>query len=281
MLFSNETYRELIHDIELTFPGQEAKAIADLLIEYLGIEKIKMLTGVPFDLKEEQHKWLLNALGRLKEHEPVQHIIGTTTFYGLEFIVNEHVLIPRHETEELVDLIIKENSEASTILDIGCGSGCIAISLKKALPNAVVLACDISPEALEVAKNNAIKHNVEIQFHEKDVLHVASIPGNCDIIVSNPPYVQESEKEQMEPNVLNFEPPQALFVPNADPLVFYVAIIELAIRNLNPGGKIYFEINESKGPEVEILMKAAGFKQVRIIQDINNKNRIATGIKNG
>lgn len=281
MLFSNETYRELIHDIQVTFPGQEAKAIADLLIEYLGIEKIKMLTGLPFDLTEEQHNWLLNALDRLKEHEPVQHIIGTTTFYELEFIVNEHVLIPRHETEELVDLIIKENSEAPTILDIGCGSGCIAISLKKAFPKAVVHACDISPEALEVAKNNAIKHNVEIQFHEKDVLHVASIPGNCDIIVSNPPYVQESEKEQMQPNVLNFEPLQALFVSNTDPLVFYVAIIELAIRNLNPGGKIYFEINESKGAEVEILMNAAGFKQVRIIQDINNKNRIATGIKNG
>lgn len=284
MTFSTETYRQLINDIKLIYPGREAEAIAELLVEHLGIEKTKMLAGSPGGLNTDQSQWLDNALLRLKNHEPIQYILGTTSFYGLEFIVNAHVLIPRQETEELVDLIIKENSELSEsekILDIGCGSGCIAISLKKAFPQTSVNACDISPKALEVAKSNAKKHHVEINFYEKDVLHIASIPGNCDIIVSNPPYVIESEKEKMQPNVLQYEPSQALFVSNQDPLVFYTAIIELAFRNLNPGGKIYFEINETKGDDVEILMNAVGFNKVRIIQDLNNKDRIATGIKYG
>ena len=274
-----DIYEKLKRDLRLIYNQSEAESLSDRLMESLGISKTQILAGAEINLTQEQVDWVEDCSPRLQNHEPIQYVLGFAPFYGLDFKVNEHVLIPRPETEELVDLIIRENTGSPQILDIGTGSGCIAISLKKAFPGASIQACDNSPESLNIAKENALHHNAQVQFHENDVLHIASIPGHYDIIVSNPPYVTESEKSSMEINVLDFEPPNALFVNNDDPLVFYTAIIELAYRNLNPDGKLYFEINESRGTEVRILMTAAGFEDVRILKDLNGRNRFATGIK--
>ena len=276
---AKDTYDKLKKDLRLIYDKTEADSLSDRLMENLGISKIQLIANTTSDLTEKQVEWIETCAQKLQKHEPIQYILGFAPFYGLDFKVNQHVLIPRPETEELVDLIIRENSGSPQILDIGTGSGCIAISLKKAFPNSNVRACDNSSKALQVANENALKHQAPIEFHEKDVLHIASIPTHCDIIVSNPPYVTEAEKSAMQNNVLDFEPSNALFVSNDDPLVFYTAIIELSYRNLNPDGKLYFEINESKGVEVRILMTAAGFEDVRILQDLNGRDRIATGIK--
>lgn len=281
---TKEVYIQLKNDLKPIYGDREADSMSIWLMDHLGISKTQLLTDSSPDLSMEQIEWIASSTRRLRKHEPIQYILGYTSFYGLEYKVNKHVLIPRQETEELVDLIIRENGgnngmKSPQILDIGTGSGCIAISLKKAFPKATINACDISTEALQLARENASKHNTEVHFHEKDILHIASIPDNCDIIVSNPPYVMESEKSAMEPNVVNYEPPQALYVNNNEALVFYTAIIELSIRNLNPDGKLYFEINKTKGTEVRILMEAAGFEDVRILPDLNGRNRFTTGIK--
>lgn len=276
---TKETYNQLIKDLRLIYDLREAESLAARLLESIDISKTQILADSAPELSPQNLDWLETCIQRLQKHEPIQYILGYAPFYGLDFKVNKQVLIPRPETEELVDLIIRENTGSPKILDIGTGSGCIAVSLKKAFPTSTIRACDNSPESLEVAKNNAFQHDVQIQFYEKDVLHIASIPDHCDIIVSNPPYVIESEKTSMESNVLDFEPANSLFVSNNDPLVFYTAIIELAFRNLNPDGKLYLEINESKGVEVKILMTGAGFEEVRILQDLNDRDRFATGIK--
>ncbi len=276
---TKETYNQLINDLRLIYDLREAESLAARLLESIGTSKTQILADSAPELSPQNLDWLETCIQRLQKHEPIQYILGYAPFYGLDFKVNKQVLIPRPETEELVDLIIRENTGSPKILDIGTGSGCIAISLKKAFPTSTIRACDNSPESLEVAKKNAFQHDVQIQFYEKDVLHIASIPDHCDIIVSNPPYVIEYEKTSMESNVLDFEPANSLFVSNNDPLVFYTAIIELASRNLNPDGKLYLEINESKGVEVKILMTAAGFDEVRILQDLNGRDRFATGIK--
>lgn len=259
-----------------TYGAREAGSMARLLLEHLGIDRARQLAGeIP---PKDDRKWLEQALEKILDHVPIQHILGTVMFYDCELKVNPHVLIPRNETEELVDLVVRENSGNPEILDIGTGSGCIAIALKKAFPESTVKACDISEEALNVAKENAERNEADVRFHHIDVLHLASIPGSSDIIVSNPPYVMQKERVAIDRRVVDFEPENALFVSDEDPLVFYRRICELATRHLPDGGQVYFEINEALGPDVKFLMGQTGFT-TEIKQDLNGKDRFAKGIK--
>ena len=220
------------------------------------------------------------AIFRLKIHEPIQYIIGETEFYGLPFKVNKHTLIPRPETEELVEWIyIEFSNQQSTInnqqfLDIGTGTGCIAISLAKNLPNAKVSALDISEEALKIAQQNAEMNKVKIDFFQTDILAAETLPKKYDVIISNPPYVRELEKKQMQQNVLKHEPESALYVSNEDPLLFYRAISHLAKKHLNPEGKLFFEINEYLADELTALLEGEGFKNIQVKKDIFGKDRM-------
>jgi len=218
-------------------------------------------------------------LEKLKIQIPIQYIIGTTHFYGLEFFVDENVLIPRPETEELVDWIVKLNSKLSKkknlkILDIGTGSGCIAISLAKNIPNSEVFAIDVSENALAIAKKNAILNKVPVTFLHKNILETKNLSRKFDIIVSNPPYVRNLEKAEIKPNVLDNEPHLALFVPDNDPLIFYKKIAELAAANLNPNGQLFFEINQYLGKETQELLESIGLKNIELRKDIYGNDRM-------
>jgi release factor glutamine methyltransferase len=223
------------------------------------------------------------AVKDLKNHKPLQYILGKADFYGLKFIVNENVLIPRPETEELVQHIIQDlknkNIDHAEILDIGTGSGCIPVSLMKHISNANVHAMDISERALEVARQNSELNNVNVNLLKDDILSPVGQyqSGSYDVIVSNPPYIRLSEKDQMEKNVLSFEPHLALFVDDDDALLFYRKIAEFAVKYLRKEGSIYFEINADLGPETKALIEKMGFKNVVLIKDMSNKNRILRG----
>ena len=222
-----------------------------------------------------------NALSRLKQQEPVQYILGKTHFYGLEFEVSPATLIPRPETEELVDWIVSDMKEVNSsfeILDIGTGSGCIAVSLAKNLPNAKVHAIDISADALLVAKKNAHAHKVNVAFMEKDILHLSDLERAYTVIVSNPPYVTLAEKQSMKPNVLNYEPHLALFVENDDPLKFYKKISTLAKKSLVNGGLLYFEINQYLAEIVVQLLINEGFISVESRNDLFGNPRMVKAV---
>jgi len=228
-------------------------------------------------------KWKI-LLAELKKEVPIQYLLGKTNFYGLDFEVNEHVLIPRPETEELVEWIIRENSGIERlknlkILDIGTGSGCIAISLAKNIPNAKVFAIDVSVEALAMAKKNAKNNNVEITFLLQSILETDDLKQGFDIIVSNPPYVRNLEKQEIKGNVLNYEPHLALFVEDNDALIFYRKITELAQKNLVENGKLYFEINQYLGTEMTDLMEKMNFKNIELRKDIYDNDRMMRGLK--
>ncbi len=218
---------------------------------------------------------------KLKTGEPVQYVIGETLFYDCIIKVNPGVLIPRPETEELVDLIVKENKGfTGSIIDIGTGSGCIAIALAVNLPSAKITGIDKSRRAIKTAIKNAELNNSAVSFLEADLFKIdPSQIQNADIIVSNPPYVRNSEKQFMNRNVLGFEPHRALFVPDNDPLKFYRAILNLAGNILNPGGSVWFEINEAMGKPVQDLLESYNYSGIKIIKDINGKDRIAKGKK--
>lgn len=238
----------------------------------VALDPLKLITT-------EQENQLMPALEQLKKHIPVQYIIGETEFFSLPFNVNPAVLIPRPETEELVEWIINDikNQFAKkpiTILDIGTGSGCIAVSLAKNLKNANVTALDISQKALETAKKNAELNNVTVTFQQQDILEISDLPEKWGVIVSNPPYICEKEKASMEKNVLENEPPGALFVPDADPLLFYKKIAFLASKSLVSGGNLYLEINEAFGKETVLLLKETGFKDVELKKDFFGKDRM-------
>jgi len=220
-------------------------------------------------------------ISRLLTYEPIQYILGTTSFFGLEFKVDSNVLIPRPETEELVAWILKQtdSSQSLKILDIGTGSGCVAVSLAKHLPNAEVYALDVSPAALEMAQYNAQQNGVQIHAMEANVLEWTTPELQFDIIVSNPPYVRESEKEFMAPNVLEHEPHLALFVENNHPLVFYKAIVELSQQTLKKDGLLYFEINEYLGDETKALFSSDDFEDIQLKADIFAKNRMMRASK--
>jgi len=217
------------------------------------------------------------ALLRLKKQEPIQYILGTTEFYGLTFKVNKHTLIPRPETEELVDWVLSNLHDQDSmldILDIGTGSGCIAISLAKNIPTAIVSGLDVSEKALEIAKENAVKNQVLVSFCQKDILRTTSLEKKYDVIVSNPPYVRQLEKKEMNPNVLDYEPGLALFVPNEDPLLFYRKIAQLAMVSLQTRGWLYFEINEYLSKEMDVLLKEIGFANIEIKKDFREVPRM-------
>ncbi len=218
-------------------------------------------------------------LEKLKTQIPIQYILGTTHFYGSEFIVDENVLIPRPETEELVDWIVKLNTKLSKkkdlkILDIGTGSGCIAISLAKNILNSAVFAVDVSEKALAVAEKNATLNKVTVTFLQKNILETNHLDQKFDIIVSNPPYVRNLEKAEIKPNVLENEPHLALFVPDNDPLIFYKKIAELAAANLNTNGQLFFEINQYLGKETQDLLESLGLKNIELRKDIYGNDRM-------
>lgn len=218
-------------------------------------------------------------LKQLKKEVPIQYLLGKTHFYGLDFEVNENVLIPRPETEELVEWIINENSGTSKskkikILDIGTGSGCIAVTLAKNLPSATVYAIDVSKKAIEIAKKNAANNNVEVVFMLKNVLELEILKSDYDIIVSNPPYIRNLEKQEIRKNVLDYEPHLALFVEDDDALIFYRQIASLARKNLSDNGRIYFEINQYLGIETVDLLEKMGFKEIELRKDIYDNDRM-------
>ncbi|GAB2627075.1 peptide chain release factor N(5)-glutamine methyltransferase [Belliella aquatica] len=264
------TYSEKLQPI---YGKQEAESLVFWLFEAffnkgkMDVLKDEALGEIPENLQ--------SAFSQLLEKKPIQYVLGEAPFYGRAFKVNASVLIPRNETEELVHLIIKENKKLNLrILDIGTGSGCIPISLALEIPSSKIFALDISKEALDVAKENAKKHEAPVAFFQVDILNEDIPVKDLDIIVSNPPYVCESEKALMHENVLNFEPHLALFVKDNDPLIFYKIIAKKAKSVLRSSGKLYFEINEALGERVQNLLKEQGYKEIMILKDLNNRDRI-------
>ncbi len=262
------------------YDNDEANAMILILLEhYFKITRVKMALEPDMRLSESEMLTFHFAVKDLLKNKPIQYIIGETEFCDLKFKVNENVLIPRPETSEMIYKIVErqktKDKRQLSILDIGTGSGCIAISLAKQIPNSKVYALDISEKALEVAKENAINNDAEVAFIHDDILALKNkIETKFDIIVSNPPYVRELEKAEMRDNVLNWEPHNALFVSDNDPLIFYRNILEFAKNNLNQDGEIWFEINEYLGKEMTDLCKEYGFSDVEIFKDFRGKERI-------
>jgi len=267
-----------LKELSLIYPSQEIKSITYVAFnQILKFSKSDMLLRKEEHIDEAKLLDLQDILFKLKQEIPIQYILGATEFYGLNFSVTPDVLIPRHETEELVDWIINENIENKVkILDIGTGSGCIAIALKKHLPNSNVFAIDISEKAICVANENALKNNTEIHFFNFDILNVPqnTLLHDFDIIVSNPPYVTESEKIYMKNNVLKNEPHNALFVFDNNPLIFYKAIADFVLQINKKNTTLFFEINENLAkPLFEMLLKK-GFFDIELKKDINGKFRM-------
>ena len=265
------------------YPEHEYAGISGIIIS-----KVFEMNRISSHMKEDEVlsdtkkiEMIIRYCRKLKTGEPVQYVIGETIFYDCIIKVKRGVLIPRPETEEIVDLIIKENRGLTgTIIDVGTGTGCIAIALGVNLPLARVIGIDKSRPAIKTAIRNAEINNCAVSFSEADLFKIkpSQIP-NADIIVSNPPYVRNSEKQFMHRNVIDFEPHRALFVPDDDPLKFYRAILDLAGNFLKPGGSVWFEINEAMGEPVQELLKSYKFHGIKIIKDINGKDRIANGNK--
>ena len=284
---------DTIHYIEQSlqgvFPTSEIRCFIRILMEQVcNIAPHQLLIDKDKQLSDSQKKMLYQITERLKQAEPIQYILEQSDFYGLSFKVNKHVLIPRPETEELVERIInqvkqcKPDNTSLNILDIGTGSGCIAITLASHVPHANVTAIDISQEALLIAQENASSNDVNVLFKTVDILSSEAseaITEQYDIIVSNPPYIMEDEKTAMHNNVLLHEPHLALFVPNDDPLRFYKAIARLAKDKLNKGGKLYFEINAQCGAETVAMLTEEGFENIQLVKDLFGKNRITEATK--
>lgn len=256
----------------------EAEQQAYWLLEALfGKNRTDVILDKPLEMGVEERGNLEAVLERLERHEPIQYVLGEAPFYGYEFKVSPAVLIPRPETEELVQLICGRHAgqQGLQLLDIGTGSGCIAISLALCLPGAQVSALDISAPALEVAMENARRLQARVRFFKRDILkeYPEELPL-LDVIVSNPPYVREQEKRLMKPNVMEWEPHTALFVKDTDPLLFYRRISRLAMQQLKPGGFLYFEINEAYGKQVAEMVEVLGFQGVAVLPDMQGKDRM-------
>lgn len=258
------------------YPDSEVTAMTKLLLtQVFGMSVTELYAGKDSSFSADEKQQLDNILFRLQKYEPLQYIIGIETFCGLEFEVNRHVLIPRPETAELVDWIEQENPDfRGRILDIGTGSGCIAISLAKHFPAAEVTAWDISTEALEVARHNSQRNAVGIKFVCKDVLQATPSEEKFHLMVSNPPYITEKEKADMEANVLDWEPGTALFVPDSHPLLFYRKIAELGMSMLHSNGKLYFEINREYGNEIVNMLKELGYRHIELRKDTAQNDRM-------
>lgn len=245
-----------------------------LCLELLGISSVSYFTKETLGPDPERDRKLEAALKRLAQGEPLQYIIGSTPFCGLTFRVDRRVLIPRLETAELVDWVTKDAAPSGTLLDIGTGSGCLAVTLAHNLPRWKVQGWDISEGALEVARENGRLNGTDVEFSKADILNAPETDCRFDVIVSNPPYVLESEKAQMENIVLDFEPHSALFVPDGDPLMFYRAIAEFGNRALNKGGRLYFEINPLEAEALKEMLSDAGYHDIELRKDIFGKQRM-------
>lgn len=263
------------------YPAQEAGNLSRIICcEMLGQRVVDYYLGKDITLSAKVEQELDGILSRLRNFEPIQYVQGETPFLGRMFRVAPGVLIPRPETEELVELMLKELFPSSRVLDIGTGSGCIAISLSKELPSAQVTAWDISDEALSVASANNEALKASVCFEQHDVLtYTPGADERYDVIVSNPPYVTEAEKQEMEPNVLDWEPSLALFVPDADPLCFYRRIAVLGLDMLVSGGKLYFEINRAFGADTVAMLRELGYRAVRLQKDISHNDRFVIAEK--
>jgi len=274
---------QFIQELASIYDAGEAESFFYLILEEK--QKLKRIDlALNPDLtfsNEEIQVWNL-ILEQLKQEIPLQYLLGKTSFYGLEFEVNENVLIPRPETEELVEWIIGDcfvprNDKKVKILDIGTGSGCIAVSLAKNIPNAEVFAIDVSEKALATAQKNAISNEVNVTFLLKNILETEDLGQQFNIIVSNPPYVRELEKLEIKKNVLDNEPHLALFVDDNDALIFYRKIAELALKNLSPNGQLFFEINQYLGKEMKELLEKMNFKNIELRKDIYGNDRMMRG----
>ena len=273
------TYKaEFIKNLTSVYDAAEAESFF-----YIILESKKNLKRLDLALKPDlefsvNEITVFRALElNLKNEIPVQYLLGTTSFYDLNFEVNKNVLIPRPETEELVDWIVQDNKKSENsikILDIGTGSGCIAISLAKNIPNSKITAIDISEKALKIAQKNAIKNNVAVTFLKKNILKTSNLEQIFDIIVSNPPYVRNLEKNEIKKNVLDYEPHLALFVDDDDALIFYRTIATLALKNLSENGRLYFEINQFLGLETVQLLEKLGYKNIELRKDIYGNDRM-------
>jgi len=259
------------------YPESEIQSLTRLIFEKIvGWNFTEQVLNKNTKISKSQFERIVKIVKRLKDYEPIQYILGETEFVGLALKVTPAVLIPRQETEELVHWIVDTNPLSSPhILDIGTGSGCISLALKSKIPKSKITGVDISEKAVDLAKSNSFKNSLELEFLERDVLKWNEYTwGKYDIIVSNPPYVREQEKENMEKNVLSYEPKNALFVSDTDPLLFYRRIVELAKNCLVENGKLFFEINEFLGDEMYNLLQSNGFEKIEIKKDINSKNRM-------
>lgn len=271
-----ERFRKLLSGM---YEPEEIKNLCFLAIEHvMHMNRVEVSLSRNLEIPADQLGELSHVLARLEKSEPIQYIIGFTDFYGLNLQVNPSTLIPRPETEELVDWIINSENTMGTqplkIVDVGTGSGCIAIALAKHIKNATVEAIDISQNALATAYQNAKTNEVAIHFYHQDILETERFESTYDIIVSNPPYVRDSEKKEMRNNVLQNEPESALFVSNTDPLLFYKKIGTLAFKSLTQEGRLYFEINEYLGQEMRGLLESIGFTNISLKRDMFGKDRM-------
>ena len=259
----------------------EIKAFTRILAtELLGVSQMAFYLKDDIPLTAEQQTLLDNAIERLKKQEPIQYILGYSDFCGQRFKVTPATLIPRPETSELVEWIASEATGNEGILDIGTGSGCIAVSLAHKLPQSKVTAWDISTDALAVATENSKANGCAVEFEEVDILAYEPTGEQFDIIVSNPPYIKENEKEAMYANVLDWEPHTALFVPDSDPLLFYRAIAKKGLTLLKPGGRLYFEINRAHGKETMEMLAALGYTNIELRKDFADNDRMIKAVKN-
>lgn len=273
---------EYIHThLSEEFTIGEIRAFTTLILKEVCNLSFSDIVACKFtELSDNEKQNIISIVKRLQKGEPIQYILGVTEFYGLDFKVTSSVLIPRPETEELVEWILLETKQLNPhILDVGTGSGCIAITLSKKMKYATVDAWDVSTEALEVAKENAKANNVSIKFSKIDVFAHQDLDKRFDIIVSNPPYILESEKKVMSKNVLDFEPHQALFVSNHDALIFYDRIADIAVKQLNKKGMLYFEINQAYGKEIVHLLQEKNFKDIELKKDISGNYRMIRAMK--
>ena len=301
-----KNYRtQFIQELSPIYDAGEAESFFYLILEEKNqLKRIDLALNPDLTFSDEEIQFWNSILEQLKLEIPVQYLLGKTSFYGLDFEVNENVLIPRPETEELVEWIIQSTKvevgstklEAGSgklgvgspkvkILDIGTGSGCIAVSLAKNIPNAQVFAIDVSGKALATAQKNANSNEVNVAFIERNILEVVTLSAvegleqSFDIIVSNPPYVRELEKQEIKKNVLDNEPHLALFVEDNDALVFYRKIAELAQKNLSPNGQLFFEINQYLGKEMVELLEKMNFKNIELRKDIYGNDRMMRGTR--
>ena len=276
MTNSKILFDNLVQNLKLNEPEDETHAIAFEVLGHFGISKTDILAHKRTDFSFQR---LLPLIERLNKNEPVQYVLGEAWFCGHKFLVTPSVLIPRPETEMLVEEAIKDSSkkEASlSILDVGTGSGCIAISLALMFPHARVWAIDVSDDALTVARQNAQQMQTSIQFLNHDILQGPLKDQMFDLIVSNPPYISEEEKPSISKNVIDYEPHLALFAHATDPLIFYKALSKVAVKNINPGGRLLVEINERLGQEIQTIFLEAGLSSITISRDLAGKDRVVS-----